>query len=152
MEPHDEPLRDRLVAQQVPTPEKFARYRQDVEALLEQLRRRKWWIDAVRAALTTLGAIVLFPLAVLFGLMFLYLLAGRASLTEAWSPAAGGLACLVGGVALLRWYFRQRTDDLLVEVKRLQAQGLDLEDKKFDIHHSGSSEIVGRVESREGRK
>jgi hypothetical protein len=136
----------------MPTPEKFARYRQEVEALLEQLRRRKWWIDAVCAVLATLGAIVLFPLAVLFGLMFLYLLAGRASLTEAWSPAVAALVCLVGGVALLRWYFRQRTDDLLVEVKRLQAQGLELEAKKLDVHHSGSSEIVGRVESCEGRQ
>jgi len=73
---HDEPLRDRLIAQQELTPEKLSRYRKEVEALLEQLRRRKWWIDAVRAVLTTLGAIVLVPLAVLFGLMFLYLLVG----------------------------------------------------------------------------
>jgi hypothetical protein len=129
MEPHDEPLRDRLIAQQEPTPEKLSRYRKDVEALLEQLRRRKWWIDAVRAVLTTLGAIVLFPLAVLFGLMFLYLLAGRATLTEAWCPAAAGLVCLAGAVALVRWFFRQRWDELMLEVKRLQAQGLEFEEQ-----------------------
>jgi hypothetical protein len=125
MEPHDEPLRERLVAQQAPTPEHLARYRKEVEVLLEQLRRRKWWIDAVRAVLTTLGAIVLFPLAVLFGLMFLYLAVGGATLTEAWCPATAGLLCLAGAAGLLRWFFRQRSDDLLLEVKRLQAQGLE---------------------------
>ena len=39
MQPHDEPLRDRLIAQQEPTPEQLARYRTEVDALLEQLRR-----------------------------------------------------------------------------------------------------------------
>ena len=129
MEPHDEPLRDRLMAQQEPSPEKLARYREAVEALLEQLHRRKWWIDAVRAILTTLGAIVLFPLAVLFGLMFLYLLVGGATLIEAWCPATAGLLCLAGAVALVRWFFRRRADDLLLEVKRLQAQGLEFEEQ-----------------------
>src|SRR3954447_4506687 len=101
MEPHNEPLRDRLMAQQEPTPEKLARYRKEVEDLLERLRRRRWWLDAVRGVLTTLAAIVLFPLAALFGLMFLYLLVGGATLTEAWCPAAAGLVCLAGAVALV---------------------------------------------------
>jgi hypothetical protein len=129
MEPHDEPLRERLVAQQAPTPEHLARYRKEVEVLLEQLRRRKWWIDAVRAVLTTLGAIVLFPLAVLFGLMALYLVAGGEALTAAWCPASAGLVCLAGAVGLMRWFFRQRSDDILLEVKRLQAQGLAFEEQ-----------------------
>jgi hypothetical protein len=129
MEPHDEPMRDRLIAQQEPTPAHLARYRKEVDALLEQLRRRKWWIDAVRAVLTTLGAIVLFPLAVLFGLMFLYLLAGGATLTDAWCPATAGLVCLAGAVALVWWFFRRRSDDLLLDVKRLQAQGLEFEEQ-----------------------
>jgi hypothetical protein len=129
MEPRDEPLRDRLMAQQEPAPEKLSRYRQEVDALLEQLRRRKWWVDAVRTVLTTLGAIVLFPLAALFGLMVLYHLAGGAALTEAWCPATAGLVCLAGAVALVRWFFRRRSDDLLLEVKRLQAQGLEFEEQ-----------------------
>ncbi len=129
MGPPDEPLRERLLAQQGPPPEKLARYRQEVEALLEELRRRQWWIDAVRAVLTTLGAIVLLPLAVLFGLMFLHLLVGGVTLAEAWCPATAGLACLAGAVALLRWFFRRRTDDLLLELKRLQAQGLEFEEQ-----------------------
>lgn len=129
MEPHDEPLRDRLMAQQEPNPEKLARYREAVEALLEQLQRRKWWVDAVRAVLTTVGAIVLFPLAVFFGLMFVYLLVGGATLIEAWLPATAGLLSLAGAIALVRWFFRRRTDDLLLEVKRLQAQGLEIEEQ-----------------------
>jgi hypothetical protein len=129
MEPHDEPLRDRLLAQQGPPAEKLGRYRKEVEALLEQLRRHKWWADAVRAVLTTLGALVLFPLAVLFGLMFLYLLVGGATLTEAWCPATAGFVCLAGAVALVRWFFRRRADDLLLEVKRLRAQGLEFEEQ-----------------------
>ncbi len=129
MEPHDEPLRDRLIDQQWPPPEKLARYRKEVDVLLEQLRRRKWWADAVRAGLTTLGAIVLFPLAVLFGLMSVYLLAGGSNPAAAWFPAAAGFLCLAGAVALVRWSLRRRADDLLLEVKRLQAQGLEFEEQ-----------------------
>ncbi|HZU39096.1 MAG TPA: hypothetical protein VFA18_24435 [Gemmataceae bacterium] len=129
MEPHDEPLRDRLMAMQEPTAEQFAHYRREVEALLEQLRRRKWWSDAVRAVLTTLAAIVLLPLAVLFGLMFLYLLVGTGSARAAWLPATAGLACLAGAVVLMRWFFRRRWDDMLLEVKRLQARALELEEQ-----------------------
>jgi hypothetical protein len=129
MEHHDEPLRDRLIDQQWPPPEKLARYRKEVDVLLEQLRRRKWWADAVRAVLTTLGAIVLFPLAVLFGLMFIYHLAGGSTLAAAWFPATAGFLCLVGAVALVRWFFRWRADGLLLEVKRLQAQGLEFEEQ-----------------------
>lgn len=130
MELPNEPLRDRLVAQQEPTPEQLARYRKEVEDLLEQLRRRKWWSDAVRAVLTILGAMVLFPLMVLFGLMFFYLLARQgAALTEAWVPATAALVCLAGAVALVRWFFQRHSDDLLLEVKRLQAQGLEFQEQ-----------------------
>ncbi len=128
MEPHDEPLRERLLAQQEPTPEGLARYRQEVEALLGEVRRRQWWLDAVRAGLTTLAALALFPLAVLFGAMTLFLMAGQ-SPEAAWCPGTAALVCLAGAVALLRWYFRRRTDDLLLEVKRLQAQALELEEQ-----------------------
>jgi len=47
----------------------------------------------------------------------------------AWCPGTAGLACLAGAVVLARWFFRQREDDLLLEVKRLQAQGLELEEE-----------------------
>ena len=115
MEPREEPLRDRLLAQPGPTPEQLARYRREVEALLGHLRRRKWWADAARA--------------VLLGLMALYLLAGGRPVAEAWLPAAAGAACLAAAVMLVRWFFRQRGDDLLLEVKRLQAQGLEFEEQ-----------------------
>ena len=49
MEPRDESMRDRLPAQHEPDPEKLARYRKDVEVLMERLRRSKWWKDAARA-------------------------------------------------------------------------------------------------------
>jgi hypothetical protein len=127
METHDEPLRDRLFDEQWPHPEKLARYRKEVEALLEELRRRQWWADAVRAVLTILGAIVLFPLTFLFGLIFFYFL--LAAPAAAWLPGVAGLACLAGAVALVRWVFQRRGDDLLLEVKRLQAQGLEFEEQ-----------------------
>ncbi|HEV3345220.1 MAG TPA: hypothetical protein VG125_32885 [Pirellulales bacterium] len=129
MESPKEPLRDRLIAQQEPTLEKLARYRKEVDDLQEQLRRHKWWIDAVRAVLITVGAIVLFPLSFFFGMVFLYLLAGPGSVMEAWLPGTAGLVCLVGAIALLRWFFRRRSDDLLLQVKRLQAQGLEFEER-----------------------
>ena len=129
MEHHDEPLRDRLIDEQWPPPEKLARYRTEVDVLLEQVRRRQWWADAVRAVLAILGAIILFPLAILYGLMAVYLLVGNPSHSAAWFAGIAGLFCLAGAVALVRWVFRRRTDDLLVEVKRLQAQGLELEEQ-----------------------
>jgi hypothetical protein len=129
MEPREEPLRDQLLAQPGPTPEQFAQYRQELEALLGHLRRRRWWADAARAVLTVVGAAVLFPLAVLFGLMALYLLAGGRPAAEAWLPAAAGAACLAAAVVLVRWFVRRRGDDLLLEVKRLQAQGLEFEEQ-----------------------
>jgi hypothetical protein len=129
MEHPDESLRDRLIDEQWPPPEKLTRYRKEVDVLLEQLRRRQWWADAVRAVLTILGAIVLFPLAILFGLMFVYFLVGSSSVAAAWFPGTAGLLCLTAGVALVRWSSRRRTDDLLLEVKRLQARGLEFEER-----------------------
>jgi len=127
MGPRDESMRDRLPAQHDPDPEKLARYRTEVDALVERLRRRGWWKDAARAALTAAGAVVLFPLAAFLGLASLYLLAGGPDRTAAWLPAAAGLGCLAGAVLLVRWYFRRRDDDLLLEAKRLQAQALGFE-------------------------
>ena len=129
MKPDDESFRDRLIAQQGPLPEKLDRYRNEIEALLNQLRRRQWWADTVRAVLTILGAIVLFPLAIFFGLTALYFLAGGSNHAAASLPAAASLVCLASAIALLRWFFRRRDDDLLLEVKRLQAQGLELEEQ-----------------------
>jgi hypothetical protein len=130
MEPREEPLRQRLLAQQAPTPEQLARYRQEVEALLEEVRRRQWWKDAGRTILTTLAVIVFFPLAALFGLAFFYQMAGGKDFGEAWCPATATLVCLAGGVAVVRlgWLSR-REDTLLLEVKRLRAQGLELEER-----------------------
>ena len=128
MEAHDLPLRDRLISQNEPTPQKLARYRREVDELLVQVHRRRWWIDGVRAVLTTLGVIVLFPLAILFGAIGLYMLVSPAPVAAA-LPVAVGLACLAGGTALLWWFFRRRSDNLLLEVKRLQAQGLELEEQ-----------------------
>ena len=126
---HDEPLRDRLIDAQWPPPEKLARYREEVDVLLERLRRHRWWADAVRAVLTTLGAVVLFPLAILFGLMFVYLLVGSSTLAAAWVPGTAGFLCLTAAITLVRWSCRRRTDDLILEVKRLQAQGLEFEEQ-----------------------
>jgi hypothetical protein len=134
MDPNDKLLRERLMAQQEPNPEKLARYREAVEAMLEQQRRHNWWVDSVRAILTIVGAIVLFPLAILFGLMFMYLLVGGATLIEAWCPATAGLLCLAGAVALVRWFFSRRADDLLMEVKRLQAQEFEEKSQPHEDH------------------
>jgi hypothetical protein len=128
MEPREEPLSERLLAQQEAPQEKLARYRRDVDTLLAQVRRQKRWMDGVRAVLTTLAVVVLSPLAVFFGLVWLYLLVGGNSLLEAWCPAAAALLCAAGAAAILRWFFRRRSDDLLVEVQRLQTQGLELQE------------------------
>ena len=129
MDPKRDELRDRLLAQQAPDPERLAEYRKEVEAMLEQLRRQTWWTGCAYAFLVILGAVVLFFGAFALGSVALYLAAGKGNgLAEVWVPALGSALCLVGGVALVRHMrHRKRVGDLLLEVKRLEMRVLELE-------------------------
>jgi hypothetical protein len=120
-------LKEGLLRQQAPNPERLAEYRKEVEAMLEHLRRERWWVGLARAVLTALGAIALSFGALALGAFGLYLAAGPGGLAQAWVPALGGLACLLGAAACLRYFTKRNlAGDLLLEVKRLEMRVLEL--------------------------
>jgi hypothetical protein len=130
MDPKKSELRDRLLAQQAPDPERLAAYRKGVEAMVEHLRRQAWWVGCASAALVILGTAVLAVGAVALAAVTLYLAARQGGgLADVWVPAVGSLACLAGAAALVRHVrTRKRLGDLLVEVKRLEMRVLELEE------------------------
>jgi hypothetical protein len=124
-------LRERLLARQPPAPERLAEYRKEVETMLEQLRRERWWIGLGRAALAVLGVVVLLFGALALGAQGLYLMAGPGGLSQAWVPALGGLLCLLGAVALARRLSTRTTNgELLLEVKRLELKVMEMEESQ----------------------
>lgn len=132
MGPRNDDLRDRLLAQQEPAADRLAHYRREVEAMLTRLDRENRWADAVRALLVTFGSLLLFFLSLLFGVVGSYLLLAKknAGKVEMMLPALIGLVCLIAAIGLLRWFFkRRRSEDLLLEVKRLQVQVLELQEQ-----------------------
>jgi hypothetical protein len=129
MDPKGDELRDRLLAQQAPDPEKIAAYRKGVEAMIDQLHRERWWIGCSFAFLFSLGVVALFFGAFVFGVLGFYLAAMQGvELVDVLIPALGSILCLAGAIGLL-WYFRRRgrTRDLLLEIKRLEMRVLELE-------------------------
>lgn len=130
MDPHRDELRDRLLAQQAPDPERLAEYRKGVEAMLEQLRRQTWWAGCAHAFLVILGAVVLSFGAFALALVALYLAARQgAGPGDVWVPALGSALCLFGAFALVRHLRnRKRLGELLLEVKRLEMRVLELEE------------------------
>jgi hypothetical protein len=130
MDPKRNELRDRLLAQQAPDPERLAAYRKGVEAMVEHLRRQAWWVGCAYAALVILGTVALTFGAVAVAAVALFLAARQgAGLADVWVPAVGSLACLAGAVALVRHVrTRKRLGDLLLEVKRLEMRVLELEE------------------------
>src|SRR5690242_16092320 len=116
MDPKRRELKDRLLAQQATDPEKLAEYRKGVEAMLEQLRRERWWVGLAYAFLLVLGTVVLFFGAFVLGSVALFLAARQgAGLADVWVPALGSALCLLGAIALLRHFrHRTRTRDVLL--------------------------------------
>jgi hypothetical protein len=132
MDPQRNELRDRLLAQQAPDPERLAEYRKGVEAMVEQLRRQAWWVGCAYAFLVILGVVVLFFGAFALGIIAFYLAAQQgAGLAAVWVPALGSVLGLLGAFALVRHLRNQkRMGDLLLEVKRLEMRVLELEESQ----------------------
>jgi hypothetical protein len=130
MDPQTARLREHLLAQQAPDPERLAEYRKGVEAMVEQLRQQTWWVGCAYAFLVILGTVVLSLGAFVLAAVGLWLAARQgAGLADVWVPALGSALCLVGAVALIRHFrSRKRMGDLLLEVKRLELRVLELEE------------------------
>lgn len=131
MEPSRAELRDRLLGQQEVPPNMLAQYRKDVDLMVEEIRRRKWWVDLVQAVLVTVGSLVLFLVSA-FSWLVAFLLLAKQGVTpaEVAIPAVVGISALLGVIILLRYYFRRgKSEDVLLELKRIQLQLLELQDR-----------------------
>ncbi len=121
MEPNDNPLRDRLLAQHVPPADRLAQYRKEVDAMLERqektLRRQKWyagafWIYAVLLATTflTLSSFLATPPGIAMSFFAILLL-------------------LAAAVELLKYFLNRGRVEMLKEVKRLEIQLLEIREQ-----------------------
>jgi hypothetical protein len=120
MEPN-EPLRDRLLAQQAPQASRLAQYRKEVDAMLEQnektLRRQKWYAGAIwiyAVLLATAFLLVSGYLGVQPGIVMCFL---------------GVVLLIAAAVELLKYFLNRGHVEMLKEVKRLEIRLLELQEQ-----------------------
>jgi hypothetical protein len=121
MEPNPNSLRGRLLTQFEPDRDQLARYRKEVEAMLEQqersLKRQKWVAGAV------------WVWAVLLVTAFLYLSADRANAPVwFWTTALGVVMLIYGAVELVKYFINRARLELLREIKALELQVRELKE------------------------
>ena len=128
MEPAKDELATRLLDQQVSDPQKRARYRKEVDAMLEKLRQESWWAAKVHAAVIVFLTVQLFlGGGILVFTTFRDVLSQRAfdaqALTLAW------FLFFLAALALL-WHLsrRMQLSDVVVQMKGLEMRVLDLEE------------------------
>ncbi len=114
MEPNPNPLKGRLLAQFEPDRDKLARYRAEVEAMLEQKERslvwQKWYAGAA------------WVFAVLLATTFLVLGATRADAPAWFWPAMTALVILIGAaVEVVKYFINRARLELLCEIKALDV-------------------------------
>jgi hypothetical protein len=122
MKPSPDPLRERLLAQFEPAPDRLAAYREEVHAMLEKnertLRLQKWYA----------GAIWIF--VVLLGTSFLVLGGLRGDTPP--GTWLGILACfflISAAVELVKYFINRSRVEVLKEVKGLELQVRELRDQ-----------------------
>jgi hypothetical protein len=128
MDTRSDRITDRLLAQYVPGSEEMARYRAEVDAILERnerrLRREKWratilWLFCVALATAFLGH-------------------GASRFNEPAGAFFAALACcwlLGGAVELLKHFINRARVETLKELKRLELEILELRES---LHGRGS--------------
>jgi hypothetical protein len=115
MDPNSNELKGRLLAQFEPDRDRLARYRKEVEAMLEQqersLDRQKWYAG------------VYWVYAVVLAAVFLVLGAERAGAPVWFWTTAMGLVLLIGGaVEMVKYVVNRARLELLREIKALELQ------------------------------
>jgi hypothetical protein len=121
MEPNPNPLKGRLLAQFEPYRDKLARYRAEVEAMLEQKERslvwQKWYAGAA------------WVFAVLLATTFLVLGAIRADSPAWFWPAMTALVILIAAaVELVKYFINRARLELLREIKALDVHVRELKE------------------------
>ena len=122
MEPNHDTLRDRLLAQVEPDPDRLARYREEVRAMLELhekvLRRQAWYA----------AAIWLFAVFLMTGFM---VVGGMSGKVPNWiMPYLMGFVILIyAAVEMLKFVLNRYRVELLKELKGLELQVRELKDQ-----------------------
>lgn len=121
MEPDKHTLRDRLLAQVEPDPDQFARYREEVRAMLERkekgLRLQQWFSIANW----------LFVVLLMTAFMIVGGLSGK--VPNWFMPYILGLTLLIGAaVQLLSYHLNRSHVELLKEIKGLEVQVREVKD------------------------
>jgi uncharacterized membrane protein len=130
MEPAKDELAKRLLDQQVSDPQKRTRYRKEVDAMAEKVRRESWWLARAHAAV-----IVFFIVQLLLGGGILAFTTYRDILTErpidAIALAVAWALFFLAAFALL-WHLSRRMElcDVAVQIKGLEMRVLDLEEQR----------------------
>ena len=128
MEPARDELARRLLDQQMSDPQKHARYRKEVDSMLEKLHRESWWLVHVHAAVIALVALQL----LLGGGILVYATFRDIIFQRAFDAQAMTLAWFLFFVAALAllWHLsrRMQLSDVAVQMKGLEMRVLDLEE------------------------
>jgi hypothetical protein len=120
MEPKNE-LRDRLLAHVEPDPDRLARYREEVRAMLERhekaLRWQKWYAGSIWVFVVFLATAFL-------------LLSGNVGAPGYFVAVMTALVMLIGAaVELLKYFLNRGLLEILKEVKGLEIQVRELKDQ-----------------------
>lgn len=115
----NENLRDRLLAQHVAEPDKLARYRKEMEVMLERnekvLQREKWYASTIWLVVVTTSV----P----------FLVYGGYHADEPRSAFWAAAACvwfLFGGIELIKHFINRTRVEQLKELKRIELEVLEL--------------------------
>ena len=122
MEPNDDTLRDRLLAQVEPDPDRLARYREEVRAMLESKERGLRWQQWMAIA-NWLFVVLLVTAFMVVG--------GMSGKVPNWFlPYILGLTLLIGAaVQLLSAHLNRSHVELQKEIKGLELQVRELKDQ-----------------------
>jgi uncharacterized membrane protein len=97
--------------------------------MLEQIQRESWWFGLVRALLVITATVCLTGAGIFFGLVSLYLAAGVNTSPAGVALFGLGSLVLLLAAGTLAWHVRRRNriNDLMVELMRLEMRVLELE-------------------------
>jgi hypothetical protein len=116
-------LREQLLARGEPSREKLTRYREETEAMLNQLDRR------LRLEKWGAGAMWIFAVLFMTGALLIAGFWGRTS-PELWIVAFGFVLLVSGGVEVVKHFINRSRVEILKELKGLELQVLELKENQ----------------------
>jgi hypothetical protein len=120
MEPNLNPIRDQLLARNVPNQEKLARYREEVQAMLALQEKKLRW--------QALYASTIWVFVVLLATAFLFLGASRGDVSGFYPVMTALVLLIAAAVELVRVFLSRVRIELLKEIKGLELQVRELKE------------------------